>query len=75
MGIKPTDSETIQLKKISITMVPIIIGPVGFIWSILYFSLGHSIPASIPMLYTLLSILSVLYFRHTKDIAFIQKHK
>ncbi|CAI6152090.1 MAG: hypothetical protein SPLUMA1_SPLUMAMAG1_01410 [uncultured Sulfurimonas sp.] len=73
MGIKPTDSETIQLKKISITMVPVIIAPVGFIWSILYFSLGHSIPASIPMLYTLLSILSVLHFRRTKDIAFIQK--
>ncbi len=54
-------------------MVPVIIGPVGFIWSILYFSLGHSIPATIPMLYTLLSILSVLHFRHTKDIAFIQK--
>jgi len=54
-------------------MVPVIIAPVGFIWSLLYFGLGHNLSASIPMFYTVSSILTVLYFSYTKDIAFIQK--
>ena len=72
LGIESTDSESLQLKKISITMVPIIIGPVGFIWSLIYFSLGHHLSASIPMFYTVASILIVFYFSKTKDIIFIQ---
>ena len=73
IGIEATDSKSLQLKKISITMVPVIIAPVGFIWSLLYFGLGHNISASIPMFYTISSILTVLYFRYTKKIEFIQK--
>ena len=53
-------------------MVPVIIAPVGFIWSLIYFGLGHPIPASIPMFYTLASIVTVFIFSKTKDIVFIQ---
>lgn len=73
LGISQGDSEALQLKKISITMVPVIIGPVGFIWSLIYFELGQVIPASIPMFYTFSSIITVLIFSKTKDIVFIQK--
>lgn len=53
-------------------MVPLIIGPVGFIWSIIYFALGHPLPASIPMFYTLASLFTVFHFYKTKNIVFIQ---
>ena len=54
-------------------MVPVIIAPVGFIWSLIYFSIGHTLAATIPMLYTLSSMLTVWIFSRTKDIVFIQK--
>jgi len=52
-------------------MVPVIIAPVGFIWSLIYFSLGYSVPATIPMFYTLASLATVYIFSKTKSIAFI----
>ena len=71
VGVLATDSEALQLKKISITMVPVIIAPVGFIWSLIYFFLGYTIPATIPMLYTVSSIITVYIFSQTKSITFI----
>lgn len=73
MGIEESDSEQLQLNKISITMVPVIIAPVGFVWSLIYFALGQNLPATIPMFYTLSSIVTVYIFYKTKDIVFIQK--
>ncbi len=52
-------------------MVPMIIGPVGFIWSIIYYILGHNVSASIPMFYTFASILTLIHFHKTKNITFI----
>lgn len=72
LGIDPKDSESVQLEKISISMVPVIIGPVGFLWSVLYFGLGHNLSASIPMFYTVASIFTLYHFYKTKNIHFIQ---
>jgi len=52
-------------------MVPLIIGPVGFIWSIIYYSLGNFISASIPMFYTFASIITLIHLHKTKKITFI----
>ncbi|MEA2073263.1 MAG: EAL domain-containing protein [Campylobacterota bacterium] len=73
IGIEANDSEELQLKKISINMVALFIGPVGFICSLLYFGLGHFLSASIPMFYTIASIFTLIHFHKTKDIRFIQK--
>jgi len=73
IGLIATDSESVQLQKISINMVPVLIGPVGFLWSIFYFGLGHNLSAIIPMFYTLSSILLLFYFQQTKNIFFVQK--
>ena len=72
-GVVATDSESLQLQKISINMVPVLIGPVGFLWSLFYFGLGHNLSAIIPMFYTLSSILLLFYFHKTKNIFFVQK--
>jgi len=71
VGIKSSDDEALQLQKISITMVPVIIAPLGFFWSLIYIFLGYYLPASIPLFYTVASILTVLHFYKTKDINFI----
>lgn len=73
IGVQATDSEALVLKKISINTVPLLIGPVGFIWSLIYFSLGSITSASIPMFYTVASLLTLLYFHKTKNIFFVQK--
>ncbi len=52
-------------------MVPLIIGPVGFTWSVIYYILGHNLSASIPMFYTVASILTLIHFSRTKNIVFI----
>ena len=73
IGVVATDSEALQLQKISINMVPLLIGPVGFLWSLFYFGLGYSLSATIPMFYTIASILLLVYFHKTKNIFFVQK--
>ncbi|MDF1878453.1 EAL domain-containing protein [Sulfurimonas sp. SAG-AH-194-C20] len=73
IGVSSTDSKALQLKKTSITMVPLIIAPIGFIWSFIYFGLGQLLSASIPMFYALVSALTLIYFKRTKNIHFVQK--
>ena len=72
IGLSPTDGESLRLKKISIAMVPVIIGPVGFVWGLIYLSLGHTLSAAIPIFYTLASIFTLWDFSRTKNISFIQ---
>ena len=73
IGIAQDDSESVKLEKMSITMLPLIIGPAGLIWGLTYFSFGHYISGFIPMIHTLVSAISLLHFSKTKNIAFIQK--
>jgi diguanylate cyclase (GGDEF)-like protein/PAS domain S-box-containing protein len=73
IGIAHNDSEAVKLQKMSITMLPLIVGPAGFIWGLIYFSLGHYQSGLIPMVHTLVSILGLIHFSKTKNVAFIQK--
>jgi len=73
IGSRHSDSENLALDKKSILMVPLIIGPVGLFWSIIYFSLGLNLSATIPLTYTLISLLSIWHFHKTKNIRVIQR--
>ena len=73
IGVLPQDSKSLRLKKISITMVPLIMGPAGFIWALIYFSLGHHLSALIPFTYALVSIFNLLHFSISKNILIIEK--
>ncbi len=73
IGVLPEDSKSLRLKKISITMVPLIIGPAGLIWALIYFSIGHPFSALIPFTYFLVSIFNVLHFFISKNILVIEK--
>ncbi len=68
----PTDSADLRLKKVALTMVPLIIGPAAFIWGLIYFLLGHFLSGSIPMSYSIISAISLAHFFKTKKTPFIQ---
>ncbi|MGV8990643.1 MAG: putative bifunctional diguanylate cyclase/phosphodiesterase [Thiobacillus sp.] len=60
------------MKKLALTLVPMIIGPFAFTWGLIYFVLGHPLSGSIPMSYSIISALSLAYFFKTKKTHFLQ---
>jgi signal transduction histidine kinase len=71
-GISPTDDADLRLKKVVLTLVPLIIGVAAFVWGTLYFLLGHPLSGSIPMSYSIISAFSLAYYFKTKETGFLQ---
>lgn len=71
-GFLPTDTAELRLKKLALTLVPMIIGPFAFTWGMIYFVLGHPLSGSIPMFYSIISAISLAYFFKTKQTHFLQ---
>ena len=74
-GTLPTDDSELRLKKVALTLVPLIIGPAAFIWGTTFFLLGHPLSGSIPMFYAIVSAVSLIYFFRTKKTRFIQQNQ
>jgi len=72
LGILITDDANMRLKKVALTLVPLIIGPAAFIWGVIYFLLGHPLSGSIPMSYSIISVASLAYYFKTKKTGFLQ---
>jgi diguanylate cyclase (GGDEF)-like protein/PAS domain S-box-containing protein len=72
LGFLPTDDADLRLKKLALTLVPLIIGPLAFVWGSIYFLLGHPLSGSIPMSYSIISAISLTYFFKTKQTRFLQ---
>ena len=72
LGYLPTDDANLRLKKVALTLVPLIIGLAAFVWGAIYFLLGHFLSGSIPMSYSIISAVSLTYFFKTKKTQFIQ---
>lgn len=70
-GIHPDDSLEIKLQKEILTLLPIIGGIVSAIWGSAYFILGHYLSASIPLFYSLITVLSLLYVNYSKSTKFL----
>lgn len=73
IGASPTDSKSLKLKKSSLVIVPLIIGPAAFIWGILYIILGQYLSGSIPLSYSVISLFNLLHLYKTKNIISLQK--
>lgn len=71
--ISDHDNYSLKLKKISILLVPFIIIPISFLWSAIYFVYGQTLAAYIPLIYTVISFITLLYYRVSDDIIFVQK--
>ena len=73
IGVSSTDSEALRLKKISITMVPLIMTPTGILWALIYYFFDHWESALFPLAYSIISIFNLWRFSKTKDLVAIQK--
>ena len=73
IGRVNTDKEELKLQKSSLIMVPLIIGPVAFVWGVIYIYFEHYIPASILLSYATVSVLNLCHLSRTKNIALLQK--
>ncbi|WP_457746511.1 EAL domain-containing protein [Sulfurimonas sp.] len=62
-----------ELTRLSIVIVPMIIGPISFIWAVIYFSFGLYLSASIPFFYCFISLVNLLHYAKTKDLLVIKK--
>lgn len=72
LSFLPTDDAELRLKKVALTLVPLIIGPAAFIWGAIYFLLDRPLSGAIPMSYAIVSAASLIYFFRTKRTGFIQ---
>ncbi|MFV9616268.1 MAG: ATP-binding protein [Gammaproteobacteria bacterium] len=72
-GYLPEDNAETRRKKAALTLVPLIIGPAAFIWGSIYFYLGHPLSGSIPMSYSVISILTLVYYFKNKKTEFLEK--
>ena len=68
----PSDNSDLRLKKVALTLTPLIIGIAAFIWGSIYFLLGHFLSGSIPMSYSIISAISLAHFFRTKKTGFLQ---
>lgn len=68
IGSSADDSEALKLKKSSLIIVPLIIGPAAFIWGIIYIFLDHYLSASIPLSYAFISVLNLWHLHTSKNI-------
>ena len=70
--VLPTDSKALKLKKSSLIIVPLIIGPAALLWGILYIFLGQYLSASIPLSYSVISLFNLWHLYKTKNIILLQ---
>ena len=68
IGYISTDSKELSIKKSSLIIVPLIIGPAAFIWGLIYISLGQVLSGFIPLSYAFISILNLIHLYYTKDV-------
>lgn len=71
--VLPTDSKSLKLKKASLIIVPLIIGPAALVWGILYIFLGQYLSASIPLFYSVISLFNLWHLYKTKNIIVLQQ--
>ncbi|MCX6051778.1 MAG: GGDEF domain-containing protein [Campylobacterales bacterium] len=72
VGVLPTDSENLVLKKVALTLLPFYVFLPALIWSIIYLSLDNFIASLVPVSYILISIFSTFILYKTKNFVFFE---
>ena len=62
-----------KLKEISIIIVPMLIGPISFVWALIYLIYGQYTAAAIPILYSFISLFNLWHYKQTNNLLAIQK--
>ena len=70
-GVHPDDNLEVKLQKQMLTMLPVIIGIAAAMWGSIYILFGHYLSASIPLSYSVISLLSLIHFSYVKNTNFL----
>jgi diguanylate cyclase (GGDEF)-like protein len=70
LGVSPSDSEDLRLKKAVMTIVSTSIAFMAVFWGGLYLYSGYPVAGAIPLSYSVISFGSTLFFFKTKRFAF-----
>jgi len=71
IGFDENDSDELRLQKTLLTLGSFMFTAAGALWGVLYFLLGEYIAGSIPLGYTIVSLLSLLVFHLTRNYKFL----
>ncbi len=72
LGHVPDDPEEEKLRKSSLLLVSGPFSIAGLVWGLLYFSRGLVVPGSIPFIYGILSLGTIINFSITKKYQFFR---
>jgi len=74
-GINPADSDEQRLQKLILLITSVLIAIAGIIWGLIYFLFDEQVPASIPLAYSILTVVNLTMLRVThsfKVFRFVQ---
>lgn len=72
MGVGPEDTDEEILRKRMLSFLPLIIGIVATTLGFIYIAFGHYLSASIPLSYSVISVLNLWHMYTTKKVMFLQ---
>jgi diguanylate cyclase (GGDEF)-like protein len=72
MGVAPSDSDDLRLKKAVLTITSTSIALLAIFWGCLYIYSGYTLPGALPLSYSVISFSSILHFFKTKRFAFFR---
>ena len=61
-----------ELKEASILIIPMIIGPIGLVWALIYIYFELYLPASVPLFYSIVSFLNLWSYKKNGNLLIIQ---
>lgn len=68
----PGDSEDLIIKKRMLVLITLIVASAGFVWGVIYLFLDRALSATLPFLYTFISVVGLIHLVKTKDLRFFQ---
>ena len=75
IGVSEADDEDLRTSKATLTLVSAVIAALGSVWVVAYFVVGRPLSASIPLVYQLASVASMIVFARTKRFKLLRFHQ
>ncbi len=66
IGADPADDEDTRLRKVLLLVAALTIAPLAVVWGLLYWLSGNAVPALIPWVYALISLVGLVAFAVTR---------
>jgi guanylate cyclase len=67
LGIRPTDRPDERVRKTALVLIALMISVLATLWTGTYLLLGRPLPAAVPFVYQVISVVGLVYFARTAD--------